>query len=217
VQTDEAQIHAAQLNVTYAHIVSPIDGVTGIRLVDPGNVVHAADVGGLVVLTQLDPISVVFVLPEDELPRIADARSKGTIPHVTALSRDGSIQLGAGDLTVVDNQINQQTATVKLKAVMANPDKKLWPNQFVKARLLLDVKKGALTVPSTALQRGPKGQIVYIVDQNDKAQPRDVTAEEVEGDVAIITKGLSVGDRVVTEGQAQLKPNAKVVVHQSSK
>ena len=122
-------------------------------------------------LTQLDPIALVFTLPEDDLPRVSESRFKGT-PHVSALSRDGSAELGAGDLTVVDNQINQQTATLKLKAVMANPDKKLWPNQFVKARLLLDVKKGALVVPSTAIQRGPKGTFVYLVDAERHARPR---------------------------------------------
>jgi len=209
VMADEAQVRAAALNVTYAHIQSPIDGVTGIRLVDPGNIVHPADATGLVVVTQLDPIAVVFTLPQDDLPRISEARSRGT-PRVTALSRDGSAPLGAGDLTVVDNQINQQTATLRIKAQMPNPDKKLWPNQFVKARLLLDVKKDALVVPAQAIQRGPKGTFVYVVDDAQKAQARDVQADEIQGDRAIVTKGLAVGDRVVTEGQAQIKPGTTV-------
>jgi multidrug efflux system membrane fusion protein len=209
VMADEAQVRAAALNVTYAHIQSPIDGVTGIRLVDPGNIVHAADPTGLVVITQLDPIALVFTLPEDDLPRVSEARSKGT-PHVTALSRDGVAELGAGDLTVVDNQINQQTATLRIKAQMPNPDKKLWPNQFVKARLLLDVKKDALVIPAQSIQHGPKGTFVYVVDDAQKAQMRDVQADEIQGDRAIVTKGLAVGERVVTEGQAQLKPGSVV-------
>ncbi|HEY2369749.1 MAG TPA: efflux RND transporter periplasmic adaptor subunit [Polyangiaceae bacterium] len=213
VMADDAQVRAAALNVTYAHIQSPIDGVTGIRLVDPGNIVHPADATGLVVVTQLDPIAVVFTLPEDDLPRVSEARGRGT-PHVTALSRDGTTELGAGDLTVVDNQINQQTATLRIKAQMANPDKKLWPNQFVKARLLLDVKKNALVVPAQAIQRGPKGTFVYVVGDADKAQTRDVQADELQGDRAIVTKGLAAGDRVVTEGQAQIKPGSVVQVQQ---
>jgi multidrug efflux system membrane fusion protein len=211
VMADDAQVRAAALNVTYAHIASPIDGVTGIRLVDPGNIVHPADATGLVVVTQLDPIALVFTLPEDDLPRVSEARTKGT-PHVTALSRDGTTELGAGDLTVVDNQINQQTATLRIKAQMPNTDKKLWPNQFVKARLLLDVKKGVLVVPAQAIQHGPKGTFVYVVDDAQKAEARDVQADEIEGDRAIITKGLSAGDRVVTEGQAQIKPGSTVQV-----
>ncbi len=211
VLADEAQVRAAALNVTYAHIASPIDGVTGIRLVDPGNIVHPADQNGIVVVTQLDPIAVVFTLPEDDLPRVSAARSRG-VPRVTAMSRDGATELGQGELTVVDNQINQQTATLRIKAQMPNPDKKLWPNQFVKARLLLEVKKGALVVPVQAVQRGPKGTFVYVVDDTQHAQARDVAADEVEGDRAIVTSGLAAGDRVVIEGQAQIKPGSVVSI-----
>ncbi len=212
VSQDDAQINAAALNVKYAHITSPIDGVTGIRLVDPGNIVHAADqTATLVVLTQLDPIAVVFTLPEDDLPRVTAARAQGT-PHVTAFARDGTTLLGEGDLTVIDNQINAQTATLKLKAQMPNPDKKLWPNQFVKARLLLETKKGVLVIPAQAIERGPSGTFVYVVDGSEHATTRDVSADEIEGDRAIVTKGLAAGERVVTDGQAQLKPGAAVTV-----
>lgn len=211
VAQDEAQINAAALNVKYAHITSPIDGVTGIRLVDPGNIVHAADTTAtLVVLTQLDPISVIFTLPEDVLPRVALARANGTELTTTAFSRDGSTQLGEGKLTVVDNQINVQTATARLRAVMPNPQKKLWPNQFVKARLLLETKKNVLVIPAAAIQHGPKGAFVYVIDDKQEAATRDVTADEIEGDRAIVTSGLTAGERVVTDGQAQLKPGAKV-------
>jgi membrane fusion protein, multidrug efflux system len=216
VKQDDATIATAVLNLDYAHIRSPIDGVTGIRLVDPGNMVHAADVGGLVVLTQLNPIAVIFTLPEDDLPRIAEARTHGNL-KATAFSRDGATQLGDGDLTVVDNQISVTTATVKLKAVMANGDNKLWPNQFVKTRLLLETKKGVLVVPAASLQHGPKGTFVYVVDDGDTANERTVAADEIEGDRAIVTSGLKEGDRVVVDGQAQLKPGAKVAVQASAK
>jgi multidrug efflux system membrane fusion protein len=216
VKQDDATIATAVLNLDYAHIRSPIDGVTGIRLVDPGNMVHAADAGGIVVLTQLDPIAVIFTLPEDDLPRIAEARSHGTL-KATAFSRDGATQLGDGDLTVVDNQISVTTATVKLKAQMANAEKKLWPNQFVKTRLLLETKKGVLVIPAAALQHGPKGTFVYVVDEGDKAAERPVGADEIEGDRAIVTTGLKEGERVVVDGQAQLKPGAKVAIQASAK
>ena len=209
VQADEAQVHSADLNITYAHIVSPIDGVTGIRLVDPGNVVQPTDTGAIVVLTELDPITVIFVLPQDELPAVSASQAKGR-PPVTAFSRDGAMVLGEGELTVVDNQINQQTATMRLRATMRNPERKLWPNQFVKARLLLETKKGALVIPATAIQKGPQGTFVYVVDDQSRAQVREVSADEIEGDKAIVSKGLSAGERVVTEGQSQLKPMCKV-------
>ncbi|HEY1954040.1 MAG TPA: efflux RND transporter periplasmic adaptor subunit [Polyangiaceae bacterium] len=211
VQADEASIRAAALNVEYAHVKSPIDGVTGIRLVDPGNIVHATDATGIVVLTQLDPIAVIFTLPEDDLPRVSAARAQGE-PRVEAYSRDGATLLGAGTLTVVDNQINQQTATLKLKAQFPNGDRKLWPNQFVKARILLDTRRGALVVPAVALQRGPSGSFVYIVDAKNHAETRDIAADEISGDRAIVTRGLAEGDRVVTDGQTQLKPGAPVSV-----
>ena len=216
VKQDDATIATAVLNLDYAHIRSPIEGVTGIRLVDPGNMVHAADVGGIVVLTQLDPISVIFTLPEDDLPRIAEARTHGTL-KAFAFSRDGATQLGEGDLAVVDNQISVTTATVRLKAVMANGAKKLWPNQFVKTRLLLETKKGVLVIPAAALQHGPKGTFVYVADEGDKAVESAVVADEIEGDRAIVTSGLKAGDRVVVDGQAQLKPGAKVAIQASTK
>jgi len=211
VQADEAQIAAAALNVDYAHVKSPIDGVAGIRLVDPGNIVHATDPTGIVVLTQLDPIAVIFTLPQDDLARVNEARQRGE-PRVEAYSRDGTTLLGAGTLPVVDNQINQQTATLRLKAQLPNGEGKLWPNQFVKARLLLDVRRGALVVPAVAVQHGPSGAFVYVVDPENHAEMRDVAADEVSGDRAIVTRGVAAGDRVVTDGQAQLKPGAPVSI-----
>ncbi len=178
VRSDQATIDAARLNLDYARITSPIDGVTGVRLVDPGNVVHAADPGGLVVVTQLDPIAVFFTLPEDDLPEISEATSGGQKLDVEALSRDGDKPLGKGTLSVIDNQINQQTATIRLKAIFDNPQSMLWPNQFVKARLHLQTRQNAVVVPAAAVQHGPNGTFAYVVGKDETAQvkPLDVLA-----------------------------------------
>lgn len=210
VQADQAQIGAAKLNLDYAHITSPIDGVTGVRLVDPGNVVHASDTGGLVVVTQLDPIAVFFTLPEDDLPAIAEARLSGPPLAVDALSRDGDKPLGRGQLTVIDNEINQATATIRLKAIFDNPRQSLWPNQFVKARLTLSTRKNALTVPAAVVQHGPNGTFAYVVGAGLTAEMRPVVVDTIQGDVAIIKSGLSAGERVVLDGQPQLRPGARV-------
>jgi multidrug efflux system membrane fusion protein len=207
---DKATIENARLQLDYARVTSPIDGVTGVRQVDPGNLVHASDTTPIVVVTQLDPIAVLFTLPQDELPRVAQAQGDGGEKlTVEVRARDGAQPLAVGKLALVDNQINQATATIRLKAIFANPDRKLWPNQFVRARLRLDVLKGALVVPAVAVQRGPKGTFVYVVE-GERAAAKPVTVELLQGDEAIVTKGLGVGDAVVVEGQAQLRPGAKV-------
>jgi membrane fusion protein, multidrug efflux system len=210
VQGDKVQVENARLQLDYARIKSPIDGVTGVRQVDPGNLVHASDANGIVVVTQLDPIAVLFTLPEDDLPRVAPAQAAAPLT-VDALSRDGTQTLATGKLELVDNQINQSTATIRLKAIFPNPQHTLWPNQFVKARLRLDVHKGALVIPAVAIQRGPQGVFVYVVGADDKAQSRPVTLDVLVGDEAIMAKGLQVGDQVVIEGQSQLRPGSKVV------
>jgi membrane fusion protein, multidrug efflux system len=208
VQNDQATIENAKLQLDYARIKSPIDGVTGVRLVDPGNIVHAADTGGIVVVAQIDPIAVLFTLPQDDLPDIARQQAQSPL-EVEARSRDGSQMLGKGQLLLIDNQINQGTATIRLKAVFANPTHVLWPNQFVKTRLRLMVRKGALVIPAAAVQRGPQGTFVYVVD-GEKADLRNVTVERIEGEDAIVSQGLAAGDRVVREGQSQLRPGARV-------
>jgi membrane fusion protein, multidrug efflux system len=208
VQNDQATIENAKLQLDYARIKSPIDGVTGVRLVDPGNIVHAADTGGIVVVAQIDPIAVLFTLPQDDLPDIARQQAQSPL-EVEARSRDGSQMLGQGQLLLIDNQINQGTATIRLKAVFANPTHVLWPNQFVKTRLRLMVRKGALVIPAAAVQRGPQGTFVYVVD-GEKADLRTVTVERIEGEDAIVSQGLAAGDRVVREGQSQLRPGARV-------
>jgi multidrug efflux system membrane fusion protein len=209
IQADQAQLEQAKLQLDYAHIRSPIDGVTGVRLVDPGNVVHAADPGGLVVVAQIDPVAVLFTLPQDDLPRIAAEMAKGPL-RVDVLARDGGALLGSGSLELIDNQINQTTASIRLKAILPNPGRTLWPNQFVKARLLLSVRKQALVVPAATIQRGPQGSFVYLVGQDQKANIRPVEVDSLEGDTAVIGRGLAVGDSVVIEGQTQLRPGARV-------
>jgi membrane fusion protein, multidrug efflux system len=215
VQVDQAAIRSARLNIEYARIRAPIDGVVGVRLVDAGNIVHPTDTNGLVIITQLDPAAVLFTVPQDALPRIVAARAKGDVV-VEAWSRDGLARLGIGTLTVVDNQINTATSTLKLKARMANPDGQLWPNEFVKARLLVDTKHDALVVPGAAVQRGPQGTFVYVVGADQTAQMQPVEVELVTGDVAVLRRGVAAGDKVVIEGQTQLRPGSRVSIGRRS-
>jgi multidrug efflux system membrane fusion protein len=187
-----------------------------VRLVDPGNIVHASDSGGIVMVTQLDPISVLFTLPQDDLARVAAQMQKGALP-VEVLSRDAGVTLGSGALALIDNQINQATASIRLKAVLPNPTRTLWPNAFVKARLLLTTRKAARVVPAAAIQRGPQGTFVYVVNAEQKAQVRTVKVDSLEGDIAIVGEGLGPGEEVVIEGQGQLRPGAKVSAKRNGK
>jgi multidrug efflux system membrane fusion protein len=209
VRTDEATIRTASLNREYAHITSPINGVTGLRQVDPGNIVHPGDASGIVFVTQLDPIGVIFTLPQDVLPKVQEALSHGR-PSVVAYARDAETRLGEGMLELLDNQVVQDTATIRLKAVLPNPTNALWPNQFVKARLHLETIPHAVVVPASAITRGPQGTLVYVVDEQGTANPRGVTVLRVQGEDAILGPGLSGGEVVVTDGQTQLRPGAKV-------
>ena len=214
VRIDEAQIETARLNLSYARITSPIDGVAGIRGVDQGNYVRASDPNGIVVLTQLDPIAVIFTLSQDELPRIAAMRQRGEL-SVEVYGRDGNALLGRGRLEVIDNAINAATATLRLKAILPNPQRSLWPNQFVKTRLLLTVRRDATVIPSEALQRGPDGTFVYVVNADQTAQPRPVTVDLQQGEEALVASGVAPGEVIVTEGQNQLKPGSKVQARQA--
>ncbi len=209
VKTDQAQIESARLQLDYAHIVSPIDGVTGVRLVDPGNIVHPSDPGGIVVITQLDPMAVLFTLPEDDLPRLSKAMGEGTL-SVDAYNRDGTSKLATGNVTLIDNQINQTTATIRVKATFANPASALWPNEFVKVRAHLETKKHAIAIPVAAVQRGPQGAFVYSVGHDQTAALSPVEIDTIVGDVAIVSKGLAAGQDVVVDGQSQIKPGSKV-------
>jgi multidrug efflux system membrane fusion protein len=209
MKADQAQLENARLQLDYARIRSPIDGVTGVRQVDPGNLVHPNDPTGIVVITQLDPISVIFTVTQDELPRVAQHLAEGRI-EVEALSRDGARSLATGQLSVIDNQVSSSTATVRLKATFPNPQGSLWPNQFVKARMLLTKRSGVLVVPAVAVQRGPQGSFVYVVNHDDTVAMRPVEIESQQGESAIVGKGIAAGDNVVTDGQSQLRPGSKV-------
>ena len=215
VQVDRATIDVARLNLDYATIRAPIDGVTGVRIVDPGNLVRAADTTGLVVLAQLDPIAVIFSLPQDELPRVMGQLAAGQLP-VEAWSRDGAQKLATGRLALIDNQINAATGTLRLKAVFPNPQRLLWPNQFVKARLLLKTRKDALVVPATVPQHGPEGVYAYVIQPDQTVQPRPIEIEISEGELAVISRGLVEGEHVVADGQSQLRAGARVAPRASA-
>lgn len=203
IQSDQAAINAAKLNVTYAHIISPINGRVGLRLVDPGNIVHAADANGLLLITQLQPIAVIFTLPEDDLQSVL-TRMHGGFP-VQAFTRDDTTKLADGTLLTIDNQIDETTGTFKLKAVFNNEGRTLWPDQFVNARMQLDVKKNAILIPAAAIQTGSQGTFVYVVGQDKKAQVRQVKVGITQGTVCSIESGLTAGEQVVTDGQDKLQ------------
>jgi membrane fusion protein, multidrug efflux system len=209
-KSDQAQIENAALNLAYTEVRSPVDGVTGVRQVDQGNVVHASDPNGIVVVTQLDPMTIIFTLPQDDLPQINKQIDGGLT--IEAYSRDGSQLLGKGKLTLIDNQVNVTTATVRLKGTVPNPAKALWPNEFVRARLVLAVRSQVLAIPAPAVQRGPQGTFVYVVMPDQTAALRTIEVDTVQEQWAIITKGIQPGDKVVVEGQNQLRPGAKVSV-----
>lgn len=215
MKLDQAAIDNAKLLLEYTKVVAPMDGVTGVRLVDPGNIVHAADALGLVSLTQIDPVAVLFTLPEDDLPQVQKGMLNGKL-QVEAWSRDGTQKLGVGTLEVIDNQINQQTATARLKAVVPNPEHALWPNQFVKVRLQVSIRTGVLVVQASAVQHGPKGMFVYVVGADNTAATRTVEVETMIGAEAVLRApnagvGVQAGELVVVDGQSRLKPGAKVL------
>ncbi len=212
MKIDQSQIELAQLDLDYAQVKSPLDGIAGVRQVDAGNVVHASDANGLVVITKVDPAAVFFTVPQDKLTAVAAALARGGI-QVQIFNHDGSEKLAEGDQAILDNQINTTTAQLRIKAIVKNDKSVLWPNAFVKARLLLETRKDALVVPAVAIQEGPNGPFVYVVE-NGTAQMKPVTIEATPGDLTVITKGVAKGDQVVIEGQAQLRPGGRVVATQ---
>ncbi len=212
LQADQASIESAQLNLSYSRITSPIEGVTGIRKVDPGNLIHPSDAGGIVVVTQLDPISVIFTLPQDSLPSVSRRMHEGKL-KVHLFTRDGVTPLSTGELGLIDNEINTATAMGQLRAFFPNADRTLWPNQFVKARLELETRKNAIAVTTTVIQQGPSGTYAYVVKPDNTVEKRDVKVDMTAGELTLIAQGLSVGDVVVEDGQFQLKPGAKVSIN----
>ena len=209
VRADQAAIDSAKLQISYCHITAPTGGRIGLRLVDAGNIVHASDPNPLLVITQLQPISVIFTLPEDSLPVVARRMKQGAL-SVDAYNRDDQTKLAVGKLMTIDNQIDQQTGTGRLKAVFDNQDGVLWPNQFVNIRLLLDVKKNSTVVPSVAVQRGPQGTFVYLVKADKTVEARVVTVALTQSNQSAIAAGLQAGDVVVIDGQDKLQNGAKV-------
>jgi multidrug efflux system membrane fusion protein len=212
VRNDQATIDNAKLQLVYCHITSPIDGRVGLRQVDPGNIVHAADTNPMLIITQLQPITVIFTLPEDNLPAVAQHMAKGTLT-VEAYSRDDETKLGSGKLQTIDNQIDQTTGTDKLKAVFDNKDNALWPNQFVNIRLELSTQKNALVVPAAAVQRGPQGTYVFAMNQDQTVQIKPVTVAFTQDNQSVISSGLAANEVVVTDGQDKLQAGSKVEPH----
>lgn len=209
VRNDQAQIDSAKLNITYSRITAPFSGRVGLRQVDPGNIVHAADTNPMLILTQLQPIAVIFTLAEDVLPNVAQAMRKGTL-EVDAFSRDDQTKLASGKLLTIDNQIDPTTGTAKLKAVFDNKDNKLWPNQFVNAELLVETRKNSTVVPTAAILRGPQGPYVYTVNTDKTVQDKAVTISLTQGDATIVTSGVNPGETVVTDGQDKLQRGAHI-------
>lgn len=212
VQNDAAQVRLAQVQLDYTTIRAPIAGRIGARLVDPGNIVHAADPGGLLVINQIDPIAVQFTLPEAIFPALQRALQEGRRDGlaVQALERGPRTLLATGRLTLLNNQIDTGTGTILLKAHFPNAGRRLWPGQAVQARLVLGTQPGALTVPSAAVQRGPHGLYVYAVDGAGKARVQDITAGSSEQGRTVVAEGLAEGERVVVDGQYRLTPGALV-------
>ncbi len=210
VKTDQGQIDSAKLNLVYCRITSPIAGRIGLRLVDPGNIVHVTDTNGLIVITQLQPITVIFPLPEDNLPQILARLKTGNPPPVEAYDRAIKQKLATGSLLTVDNQIDPTTGTVRLKAIFSNEKNELFPNQFVNARLLVEVVRGVIVIPSPAVQRGPQGTFVYVIKADRTATVRPIGVGEVqEGEVSVKT-GLSPGELVVVDGADRLREGTRV-------
>ncbi len=212
VKLDQAQVDNAKLQLTYSRITAPMSGRAGLRLVDPGNLVRSSDATGLVVINQTQPIAVTFSLAEDHLPQIL-AKQKGNARlHVEIYDRAQARKLAEGQVITLDNQIDASTGTIKIKAEVANKNGELFPNQFVNVRLLLEVQRQALVAPAAAIQRGPQGAFVYVVQADQTAQMRGVSLGQVAEGEAVISQGLSAGDLVVVDGADRLRDGAKVMI-----
>jgi multidrug efflux system membrane fusion protein len=211
VQMDQAAIDTSQIQLNYTTIASPISGRVGIRQVDQGNIIHAGDANGVVTITQMKPISVLFTLPEANVPAVLQQSAAGPLT-VAALDRDNATELARGTLTVVDNTIDQTTGTVKIKATFANDPIRLWPGQFVNVRLLLTTRKDGITVPAQVVQRGPKGAFAYVIGDDNKVEVRTIKVAQMDGGEALVDDGLQPGERVVVDGQSRLQPGTQVTM-----
>jgi multidrug efflux system membrane fusion protein len=210
VKTDQGTIDSANLNITYSRITAPITGRIGLRLVDPGNIVHATDTNGLLVITQIQPISVIFTIAEDQLPIVVQKMNAGQRLTVDAYSRDMTTKIASGTLTTLDNEIDPTTGTLRLRATFDNQDNALFPNQFVNARLLVQEKRGVTLVPTAAIQRNSQATYVYVVKPDSTVTVRQITVGTTEGDNSEVTSGLTPGEVVVMTGVDKLQEGTKV-------
>jgi multidrug efflux system membrane fusion protein len=211
MQSDDAAIRAAEVQLSYTRLTSPIDGVTGIRQIDIGNIIYPTDVNGLVTVTQVEPISVIFTLPEGDLPQIQQQLAKGPLT-VFAYSQDNKIKLGEGRFVLVNNQINQTTGTLQIKANFPNEDHKLWPGQLINAWLLLDTRHNALTVAASAVQQGPDGSYAYVIKPGGIAERQPLKVAQISSGQALIDSGLAANEDVVVDGQYRLRPGDHVTI-----
>ena len=214
IAADEAAIQTAQTELDYTTITAPSDGRIGVRLVDPGNIVHASDQGSLATLVQTRPSAVLFTLPARALDDIRDAMARGPV-QVTAYDQDNHRALATGTLLLVDNIIDQATATIRLKAMFPNDDERLWPGEFVNAHVLIDTLNNAVVVPSAAVQRGPNGLFVWTITSKNVAEPRPIKTGPASGGLTVVSAGLEGGERIVTDGQYKLQRDAPVTVTSS--
>jgi multidrug efflux system membrane fusion protein len=209
IDADQAAIEAAKTQLDYATITAPIDGVVGFRQLDIGNIIHTTDVNPLTVLTQIKPSTAIFTLPQSELGPVREAMLRGDVP-VFAYDQDDKKQLAEGKLLLINNQIDQTTSTIQLKAEFPNEDQRLWPGEFVHVRVLLNTRKNAVTIPAVALQRGPEGYYVWVVKPDETVEQRSITAQTVGEDTVIASKGLNAGETIVLEGQSRLDVGTRV-------
>jgi multidrug efflux system membrane fusion protein len=211
IKADEALMEAARIQLGYTRLTSPIPGVTGVRQIDVGNVIHPTDPNGLVVVTQLQPISVIFSLPETNLPEVQQQMAKGSLTAL-AYSQNDQIKLDEGKLSLVDNEILQTTGTIRLKAEFPNPARRLWPGELINVWLLLDTRHDGLTVPAAAVQQGPQGAYVYAINPDSTVAVRQVKVAQVSGGQALIDSGLAANEQVVTDGQYKLQEGTQVTL-----
>jgi multidrug efflux system membrane fusion protein len=215
LKADDATIENARTQLSYTTITAPINGRTGIRQVDPGNIVHASDTGGIVVMTQIQPISVMFTLPEDAVAQMTEALALGPT-SVVALARDDGTVLDTGVVALLDNQIDQTSGTIRVKATFPNPHQLLWPGEFVTARVLVKMHKQALTIPAAALQRGPDGMFAFVVQPNSTVEVRPLKVTLLDENTVIVDSGLTAGERVVTSNLYRLQPGTLVRINSTS-
>jgi multidrug efflux system membrane fusion protein len=209
IDADQAAIESAQTQLSYTTITAPFDGRVGFRQVDAGNIIHANDTNPLTVLTQIKPSIAIFTLPQKDLADVRDAMLQGPVP-VIAMDQDNTRQLAQGELMLIDNQIDQTTSSIRLKARFANEDDRLWPGEFVRLRVRAATRDGAVTIPPTAVQRGPQGLYAWVVKTDNTAEQRPVETVPIDNDTTIVTKGLKVGERVVVNGQYRLQAGTRV-------